>query len=235
VQLVDTPGFNDTARSDMDILVTIANWIHVNKVAVAGIIYLYPITDMRFTGASRMNLKILKALCGEQFYPHLVLSSTMWNGIHDQNTLMQAKERERELLQSPDIWKDFLAKGAEYRLYSGAREQGQCIVDHLLSKQQAPSMAIVIELRDQSVDNTTAGQLIMEEGRKREEKLRQELLEEEVEERLLRRELELEQCGTARQRAGLDLIKSERSGDTVDILDKALQMLWKVVMYWKFK
>jgi hypothetical protein len=215
VQLVDTPGFNDTNRSDMDILVTITEWIHVNKVAVAGIIYLYKITDMRFTGASRMNLEILKALCGEQFYPHLVLSSTMWDEMRDESGVMQAKERERELLQSPHIWKDILAKGAEYKRYSGSQEQGHCMVDHLLSRQNAPSMAITIELRDQSVDNTTVGQLITEEGRKREEKLRQELLEEEEEEeRLLKRELELEQSGTGRRRAGLGLIRNENGGDT---------------------
>jgi hypothetical protein len=201
VQLVDTPGFNDTARSDMDILVTITEWIHVNKIAVAGIIYLYKITDMRFTGANRMNLKILKALCGEQFYPHLVLASTMWDEMRDESGVMQAEERERELLQSPNIWKDILAKGAEYKRYSALREQGQSMVDHLLSKQNAPSMAITIESRDQSLDNTTVGQLVLEEGRKREEKLRQELLEEEKEERLLKRELELEQSGTAKQRS----------------------------------
>jgi hypothetical protein len=242
VQLVDTPGFNDTARSDTDIIFKITEWIRVNKIAVAGIIYLYKITDMRFTGASRMNLKILKALCGEQFYPHLVLSSTMWDGIRDESGVMQAKERERELLQSSNMWKDILEKGAEYKRYSGSREQGQSMVNHLLSKHNAPSMAITIELQNQSVGNTTVGQLVTEEGRKREEKLRQDLLEEEEEENLLKRELELEQSGTTRRRADLGTIRGEHGGTGIARrswvrLDKDIvgivavfQQMWRTVL-----
>jgi predicted GTPase len=64
--LVDTPGFDDTYRSDTDILKEIANWLstaYEENIKLAGIIYLHRIEDVRLGGAAMRNLRMFKAQC----------------------------------------------------------------------------------------------------------------------------------------------------------------------------
>jgi hypothetical protein len=186
----------------MDILTSIATWIQRNNVEIAGIVYLHQITDIRFTGASRMHLKILKAMCGQNFFPHIVLSSTMWDRLSDDCAYTEAETREKELVSSPDIWETMIRNGSKYMRYTGSQESGNSMIYHLLAKQGPPSMAIVQQLRNPIVMDTTAGQVITEESRKREEKLRQDLLEEEEEDRLLKADLKSERAAAKRDTRG---------------------------------
>jgi len=50
--LIDTPGFHDTFKSDMDILDSIARYLaelHRQRKTIGGIIYIHRISDVRFT------------------------------------------------------------------------------------------------------------------------------------------------------------------------------------------
>jgi len=61
VWLIDTPGFDNTHRSDLDILPTIANWIHQPNHQynhLSGIIYLYRIIDTPMEGTNLKNLRM---------------------------------------------------------------------------------------------------------------------------------------------------------------------------------
>ncbi len=54
VYLIDTPGFDDTNRSDVDTLKLIAHYLSVsyaNRVCIGGIVYLHRISDNRVTFA----------------------------------------------------------------------------------------------------------------------------------------------------------------------------------------
>lgn len=58
VTLVDTPGFDDTNRSDTDVLTEIANWMgstYRHGMLLSGILYLHRITDKKITGSSMKN------------------------------------------------------------------------------------------------------------------------------------------------------------------------------------
>ncbi|CAO2658509.1 Nn.00g062320.m01.CDS01 [Neocucurbitaria sp. VM-36] len=201
VQLVDTPGFNDTKRSDIDILSSISNWTSLNKVTISGVVYMHRITDKRFTGASRMNLNILVGMCGEHFLPHVVLCSTMWNSLPNQQVMNEAAAREHELVSSPDFWSPIIGKGANYMRYMGDQVSGQAIIGSILEHPATHAMSLQLELRnpDCPIEDTVAGRLITAEIRRKEEKLRQERLEEEEEEREMREELALEQEATRRE------------------------------------
>jgi hypothetical protein len=53
VYLIDTPGFDDTNRSDTEVLKEIARWLvasYKGKILLNGIIYLHRITDIRMQG-----------------------------------------------------------------------------------------------------------------------------------------------------------------------------------------
>jgi hypothetical protein len=200
VQLVDTPGFNDTQRSDMDILASISDWLHLHKTPITGIIYLHRITDKRFTGASHMNLNVMQAICGEHFLPHVVLCTTMWNSLPDARVFSEAEAREHELINSPGLLQPLLAKHARCMRYEGTKT-GTAILQALLDRPATHAMNLQLELRDPNcaLEDTAAGRLITAEIRRKEEKLRQERAEEEEEERELREELELEKEAARRE------------------------------------
>lgn len=186
----------------MDILSSISNWLAVNNSTIAGVVYLHRISDKRFTGASRMNLNILQAICGEHFLPNVVLCSTMWNSLPNHQSITEAAAREQELVNSPDFWSPILSKGAKYMRYTGDQASGQAIINAILEHPATHAMSLQLELRnhDCSLEDTAAGRLITAEIRRKEEKLRQERLEEEEEERELREELELQQEAVRREK-----------------------------------
>lgn len=78
------PGFNDTLRSDLDILKELAFFfrrIHMSGASLGGIIYVQPITTNRVQGSSKRSLRMLEQLCGLDALSRIVLCSTMWNKI----------------------------------------------------------------------------------------------------------------------------------------------------------
>ncbi|THU96283.1 hypothetical protein K435DRAFT_593531, partial [Dendrothele bispora CBS 962.96] len=115
--ILDTPGFDDTVESDVEILRRIADWLansYRKKMVLAGIIYLHDISQRRFTGTARRNLSMLNRLCGEAFLQNVVLVSTNWEGFHDLRVLAA---RERGLMD--EHWKFMIEKGsqvAQFRL-----------------------------------------------------------------------------------------------------------------------
>jgi hypothetical protein len=65
--LVDTPGFDDTERSDLDILRDVAFWlasVYTKEARLAGIIYLHRISDVRLGGQALENLRCSNSSAG---------------------------------------------------------------------------------------------------------------------------------------------------------------------------
>ena len=82
MNLIDTPGFNDTIRSDSDILKEISIWLNLTyraNVRLTGIIYLHRVSDNRMGGSAMTNLNMLKKLCGDECLPNVILATTMWS------------------------------------------------------------------------------------------------------------------------------------------------------------
>ncbi|KAK0742639.1 P-loop containing nucleoside triphosphate hydrolase protein, partial [Schizothecium vesticola] len=79
--LIDTPGFDDTTRSDTSILQTIADQLtalHRARRTILGIIVLHRITDVRLAGSAVKTFQILRRICGPANYDRVVLATTMW-------------------------------------------------------------------------------------------------------------------------------------------------------------
>ncbi|KAF8246326.1 P-loop containing nucleoside triphosphate hydrolase protein, partial [Wilcoxina mikolae CBS 423.85] len=78
--LIDTPGFNDENRDDVEIFQEILNWFVTMTpyCDLSGILYIHDITHHRFDGAASLNLQMLQALCGKQFYKNVTIITTMW-------------------------------------------------------------------------------------------------------------------------------------------------------------
>src|SRR2546423_10558133 len=79
--LIDTPGFDDTNRSNTEILKEIAAFLtklYVRKIHVTGLVYVHRITDPKMQGSAVKNLQVFQKLCGPQCFPQIALVSTRW-------------------------------------------------------------------------------------------------------------------------------------------------------------
>ncbi|KAF9449528.1 hypothetical protein P691DRAFT_790872 [Macrolepiota fuliginosa MF-IS2] len=109
VVLVDTPGFDDTYRSDLDILELVSRWLkktYEDGIELAGILYLHRITDNRMAGTSLKNLDMFLQLCGEGAFEKVVISTTMWQDLNE----IVGNARETELMQ--DYWMEMIKRGS---------------------------------------------------------------------------------------------------------------------------
>ena len=84
VHLIDTPGFDDSERSDVQVLQEIAHWLSKSfklGTRLSGVIFIHRISDSRMTGSVGRNLLMFKKLCGEQAYQSVVLATSMWSKV----------------------------------------------------------------------------------------------------------------------------------------------------------
>ncbi|KAF5548266.1 GTP binding domain-containing protein [Fusarium mexicanum] len=167
--LIDTPGFNDTSRSDIETLEVLATYLgasYANGVRIHGIITLYPITNNRMAGSNLRSLRILKEICGFSSYSNLAIVTTMWPESQNSKNRRILKDRELELMTNPDFFSDLVSQGArmfrDYDENHSPANSEQRIIDTLL-RQLDHGKHAVLQLQREVVDEgknlgeTTAG------------------------------------------------------------------------------
>ncbi|CVL05382.1 uncharacterized protein FMAN_10770 [Fusarium mangiferae] len=173
--LVDTPGFNDTYKSDTEILLDLAKWLEVTyrqNAKLTGILYLHRITDVRMDGSAMRNLKMFRKLCGEDPMKNVIILSTFWGQIDSQRAIAH----EAELKTNPDFWGTMIEHGAQVSRFDGTQ---QSAVDTLMSLATKAKMTLDIqrELVDEEkpLGETAAGNAVNEELHRLENKYREKL------------------------------------------------------------
>lgn len=157
VFLVDTPGFDDTYRSDAAILAEIAfilSQTHRAGLRLAGIVYLHRITDRRLQGSVAHNLRILERLVGEQAFPAVVLATSMWDDVaavlpnndnrraSTASAAAAAEDRERQLVESEHGCAALVAGGATVMRWTrGDGRSAAAIVGELVDRGAAEPAA----------------------------------------------------------------------------------------------
>jgi superfamily I DNA/RNA helicase len=94
--LIDTPGFNDTYRSDVDILKEISASLAITyrqNIKLVGVVFLQSILQPRMQGSAMRNLKMFDKLCGQGYLEKITLVSSFW----DEVELDAGLHREAEL------------------------------------------------------------------------------------------------------------------------------------------
>ena len=112
VYLIDTPGFDDTNRSDTEVLKEIAVWLTASysmSIKLHGIIHLHRITDLRMQGSAKRNLFLFKKLCGNEALKNVILATTMWEMVDEED----GHAREIELQDTPEFWGVMKEKGSQ--------------------------------------------------------------------------------------------------------------------------
>lgn len=158
VLLIDTPGFDDTHRSDTEILADITRTLAIQYqlgVSLKGVIYVHRISDNRYSGAGMKTLNIFQKICGPEALKNVILATSRWNDT-DETT---GSGREQELRD--DMWGFMLAHGSKMMRYYGDEQSALVMASQLLVK---PSIILDIqrEVVDQKMElsQTAAGAVV---------------------------------------------------------------------------
>ncbi|CAH0018597.1 unnamed protein product [Clonostachys rhizophaga] len=161
IYLIDTPGFDDTNKSDTEVLSEIAAWLgesYKKRVLLSGIIYLHRITDIRMQGSAKKNLLMFRQLCGEDALKKVVLATTMWDKVPTE----EGEQREKELVDTQEFWGWMLQKGSSCSRHMNSEDSAKRIVQTLVGHETPTITTLQVELIDEKLrlDQTSAGRAL---------------------------------------------------------------------------
>jgi len=142
ITFVDTPGFDDTHKSDTEILKMIASWLektYKRKITLAGIIYLHRVSDNRMAGTPLKNLRMFSNLCGKDATGNVILATTMWGLVEEG----EGKRRSEQL--QAKYWKGMLENGSKIMPFLATFESAWNIVDIIVGKRDLQKQSLLIQ------------------------------------------------------------------------------------------
>ncbi|GAB1317034.1 P-loop containing nucleoside triphosphate hydrolase protein [Madurella fahalii] len=174
--IIDTPGLADknTTEQNLEVLQDIADQLRqMGKERVNGVIYFHSIEGGRLHGVDMVNIRLLKAICGEPFFPRVAFVTTRWDRMRDSDYKMLMKRNtelegaRKELLpHGPEIFR-FLNDGKSHQpvLEYFARQSSEDAQPLLLFAQELERYR-QRRLRS-AVRKTTAGKQVATKGKVR--------------------------------------------------------------------
>ncbi|KAI0091155.1 hypothetical protein BDY19DRAFT_856343, partial [Irpex rosettiformis] len=177
VVLVDSPGFDDTEKSDSDILGILCEYLasqYTQKRLLHGVIYIHRITDNKMTGTSIRNFQAYQELCGVNALSNSAIITTMWSRIDP----LLGNRYEQELRSKDKFFKPAIDYGAKFIRHLDTEASAHDIIRELLSEESKP-LRVQQELVDEGkkVFQTAAGEALLRELAKAEQKHYQEFTE----------------------------------------------------------
>ena len=161
MHLVDTPGFDDTLRSDADVLKEIAYWLsnaYVSNVRLSGIIYIHPIASDRMPRSALKTLRVMREAWGASVLPSVALVTTMWDIVEP------ALGASRELELVSKFWMPLIDRGSFAPRYANSRDSALKIIDFFMTREKI-TLDIQHEMVDKNMNlkDTAAGHQLQEE------------------------------------------------------------------------
>ncbi|OQO07647.1 hypothetical protein B0A48_07344 [Cryoendolithus antarcticus] len=184
VTLIDTPGFNDSSRSEAEVLTEIANYLDFTyrnppHLKLNGIVYMQSIQDPRMYGSSLRNLKMFKDLCGESPMKSVLLTTNRWDKARSCGEFDKAVAKETELRDKANFWQPLISRGARMvRWDSDDTRAGAVEIVRALMSAAPEVLQIQRELVEQEkrLVDTTAGNTVNEEVLRVEKEYQAELV-----------------------------------------------------------
>jgi hypothetical protein len=138
VILIDTPGFDDSERTDADILKLIADYLaetYHHDMLLTGLILLQPINANRIQGSERKRTRLFEKVCGPQAYGNIVIATTMWSDL-ESGRVGQARMEER--VRATSAWGAMVNNGAQVVKHDNTPRSAHNIIQKLVNKQVKP-------------------------------------------------------------------------------------------------
>lgn len=166
--MVDTPGFDDTTRTDSDVLRELAKHLaqaYRSNIKLTGLIYLHRISDNKFGGASGRNLRTFKKLTGSENLGSVVLATTFWQKPFANDDY----ERETQLNTDANLgWARMLNQKAKYMRQDQNEASAEEILKYLINRRRPVTLKIQRELVDErkEIGQTEAGAEVISDMRR---------------------------------------------------------------------
>ena len=161
VRLIDTPGFDDSHRSDADVLQELAYWLvraHEKHIKISGIVYLHRITDPRLQGSHLRGLDIFKKMCGTEAYSGIVMATTRWDKVSSDD----GNRRQAELRKKREFWGEIREGGGNITTTSSGKLSAKQILQHIVRNDRRLTLQIQREMGDLGFElyQTAAGNVL---------------------------------------------------------------------------
>lgn len=220
--LIDTPGFDDTTRSDSDVLKKIAfflaNSYYTSK--LSGLIYLHRIIDPKMGSSALKNLNVFQKMCGQSVFPSIMLVSTMWEELRPEHGGTSiGEQRELELRSNDRFWGTMEKGGSRIARHNGTIDSAKAILAQMTDQKK-----VILDIQRQMIDEnlplvkTVAGEFLEQEfiqARKQHEDELRELKE------------SMEAAKAERDQEMLDMLLTQQKTyeDRLQVADKDQQKL----------
>ncbi|KAK2693515.1 hypothetical protein QWA68_006959 [Fusarium oxysporum] len=157
IYLLDTPGFDDTNRSDTEVLKEIALCLtktYEDNIKLSGILYLHRITDRRMGGSAKKNLMMFRKLCGKDSLMNAILITTMWE---DEYAAI-GERREQEQIAMGGFWGALVEEGAQINRRNNTRSSAMSLLRTI-----AKNNRVTTSIQKEMVNILLAEQRVMKE------------------------------------------------------------------------
>ena len=159
VTLIDTPGFDDTERTDADVLELIAKFLretYANGMLLTGIILLQPVTGNRVQGSEKRRTRLFEKICGPNAFGHVVIATTMWSELRDES---EGQSRVQQRKAAPDFWGQMIDHGAQVVKHHNTAASAISIIRSLINRNTVTlQMQDELQQSDGRLSATSAGQ-----------------------------------------------------------------------------
>ena len=159
ITVVDTPGFDDTYRSDAEVLAEITEYMaaqYAANIPLRGIIYLHQIHENRMRGSGRKVVDMFRALCGDDALKKVFLVTTRWDCVSDEQR-GAARRREQELIDK--WWRPMLELGSTVTQFHGSFVEAEAMILEIIRDRDSVVLDVQRELVDaeKEIAETKAG------------------------------------------------------------------------------
>lgn len=178
VYLLDTPGFDHSDWSDSemlrDVVSRLAELYREEDIKLSGIIWLHPINSSRTTASMLKYLRTFKKLCGAGAFSSVVIGTTMWELVNEQDGV----RRQELLAENTDFWGDMMAnRGARLFRHDDSYDSAMNIVQYILDLQRTVILQVQHEIVEEgkAINETSAIRELEEELNEQKEKFERQL------------------------------------------------------------
>ena len=210
VIFVDTPGFDDTLRTDTEVLREIVNWLNVTyaqNIKMTGIVYLHGVNVPRVTGSAHTNMRLFRELCGDESMASVVLATTHWS--HSPGERAAQELRHEQLVADDAFWRRMERNGACIFKHDRGGTSARAIVHYLLDRGSQPgSSRMNLRVQREMAEGRTLDQTAV--GMALERRMEEMRASYERELGNLKRELDEARRQTAQNRQRIEEINEDR-------------------------
>ncbi|KAL8645935.1 MAG: hypothetical protein Q9226_007074 [Calogaya cf. arnoldii] len=157
----DTPGFNDTNRTDFHVLQAIASFPKISfqdGLRLNGMACLHPISDNRFQLSIARSMSMLRKIVGGSVYPNIILATTKRESIA---VMTNGEKRARSLISDTEFWSAMKQEGCQVRRHCNTDASARKLVSFFVEEK---TNKVTLELQEDLVStnkdliDTAAGQ-----------------------------------------------------------------------------